>query len=137
MKLLYDNLSVNEQGHLTVGDIDTADLAAEYGTPLYILDEDVVRTDSGEIAFPIVLENGGEEFITVKISIPSGSRGDGGYKGYAVAESYRITAAQRAEKAENARKAKEEKIAKAKARKENSAKIKAEREKREKEEKGE
>ncbi len=43
MKLLYDNLSVNEQGHLTVGDIDTADLAAEYGTPLYILDEDVVR----------------------------------------------------------------------------------------------
>jgi hypothetical protein len=101
------------------------------------LDEDVVRTDSGEIAFPIVLENGDEEFITVKISIPSGSRGDGGYNGYAVAESYRITAAQRAEKAENARKAKEEKIAKAKARKENSAKIKAEKEKREKEEKGE
>ena len=43
MKLLYDNLSVNEQGHLTVGGIDTAELAAEYGTPLYILDEDVVR----------------------------------------------------------------------------------------------
>ena len=43
MKLLYDNLSVNEQGHLTVGGIDTAELAAEYGTPLYIIDEDVVR----------------------------------------------------------------------------------------------
>ena len=101
------------------------------------LDEDVVRTGSGEIAFPIVLENGDEEFITVKIAVPSGSRGDGGYNGYAVAEHYRITAAQRAEKAENARKAKEEEIAKAKARKANSAKIKAEREKRENEEKGE
>lgn len=43
MELLYDNLSVNGQGHLTVGGIDTAELAAEYGTPLYILDEDVVR----------------------------------------------------------------------------------------------
>ncbi len=43
MELLYDNLSVNEHGHLTVGGIDTADLAAEYGTPLYVLDEDVVR----------------------------------------------------------------------------------------------
>ena len=43
MELLYDNLSVNEQGHLTVGGIDTAELAAEYGTPLYILDEDAVR----------------------------------------------------------------------------------------------
>lgn len=101
------------------------------------LNEEVLRTDSGEIAFPIVLENGDEEFLTVKFSVPSGSRGDGGYNGYAVAESYRITAAQRAEKAENARKAKEEKIAKAKARKENSAKIRAEREKRKNEEKGE
>lgn len=43
MELLYDNLSVNGQGHLTVGGIDTAELAAEYGTPLYVLDEDVVR----------------------------------------------------------------------------------------------
>lgn len=43
MELIYDNLSVNEQGHLTVGGIDTAELAAEYGTPLYIIDEDVVR----------------------------------------------------------------------------------------------
>ncbi len=43
MKLLYDNLSVNEKGRLTVGGIDTTELAAEYGTPLYIIDEDVVR----------------------------------------------------------------------------------------------
>lgn len=100
-------------------------------------DEDVVRTASGEIAFPIVLENGNEEFITVKISIPSGTRGEGGYNGYAVAESYRIDCEKAKEKAENARKAKEEKIAKDKARRENSAKIKAEREKRQKEEKGE
>ena len=41
--MLYDNLSVNEKGHLTIGGADAAVLAAEYGTPLYVLDEDVVR----------------------------------------------------------------------------------------------
>ena len=41
--MLYDNLSINEKGHLTIGGADVADLAAEYGTPLYVLDEDVVR----------------------------------------------------------------------------------------------
>ena len=101
------------------------------------LDEDVVRTASGEIAFPTVLENGDDSFITVKIAIPSGTRGSDGYDGYAEAKSYRIECEKNAVKAENARKAKEEKIAKDKARRENSAKIKAEREKRKKEEKGE
>lgn len=99
--------------------------------------EQVMQTGSGEVAFPIVLENGDECFITLKMSIPSGSRNGEEYDGFAMADSYKITCQQRAEKAENARKAKEAKIAKDKARRENSAKIKAEREKREKEEKGE
>ncbi len=38
-----DNLNVNEKGHLTIGGIDTVDLAKEYGTPLYVMDEQVVR----------------------------------------------------------------------------------------------
>lgn len=41
--MLYENLSVNGNGHLTVGGIDAVSLAAEFGTPLYVLDEDVIR----------------------------------------------------------------------------------------------
>ncbi len=41
--MLYDNLAVNDQGHLTIAGIDACDLAATYGTPLYVLDEDRVR----------------------------------------------------------------------------------------------
>ena len=41
--MLYPHLSVNENGHLTVGGVDTVELAAEYGTPAYILDENVIR----------------------------------------------------------------------------------------------
>lgn len=37
------NLSVNEKGHLTVGGTDTVNLAKEYGTPLYVMDEDLIR----------------------------------------------------------------------------------------------
>ena len=38
-----DNLGINEKGNLTVGGIDTTELAAEYGTPLYVMDEAVIR----------------------------------------------------------------------------------------------
>ena len=41
--MLYKNLTINQAGHLEVGGIDTADLAEKYGTPLYILDEQVIR----------------------------------------------------------------------------------------------
>lgn len=41
--MLYSNLSINDQGHLAIGGIDALDLAAEYGTPLYVLDEDMIR----------------------------------------------------------------------------------------------
>ena len=38
-----ENLSVNSAGHLSVGGVDTVELAKEYGTPLYVMDEQVVR----------------------------------------------------------------------------------------------
>lgn len=41
--MLYDNLAVNEAGHLTIGGVDTVSLAEQYGTPLYVLDEDKIR----------------------------------------------------------------------------------------------
>ena len=33
-----------EKGHLTIGGCDTVELAKEYGTPLYVLDENTIRT---------------------------------------------------------------------------------------------
>ncbi len=41
--LLYDNLAVNEAGHLTIGGIDTVRLTEKYGNPLYVMDEDQIR----------------------------------------------------------------------------------------------
>lgn len=38
-----ENLSVNEKGHLVIGKNDTMELVKEYGTPLYVLDEDLMR----------------------------------------------------------------------------------------------
>ncbi|MBE6763094.1 MAG: diaminopimelate decarboxylase [Ruminococcaceae bacterium] len=54
-------LSVNEQGHLTIGGCDTVSLAATYGTPLYVMDEVTIRgalrdfRESMEVCYP----NGG------------------------------------------------------------------------------
>ena len=41
--MLYKNLAVNEAGHLTFGGYDTTDLAAQFGTPLMVMDEAVIR----------------------------------------------------------------------------------------------
>ncbi len=38
-----DCLNVNELGRLTIGGCDTVELAEKYGTPLYVLDENVIR----------------------------------------------------------------------------------------------
>lgn len=38
-----ENLTVNEKNHLVIGRNDTVDLAKQFGTPLYVLDEDLVR----------------------------------------------------------------------------------------------
>jgi len=42
-QLLHDNYSINSKGHFTVGGFDTVELAGEYGTPLYVLDEVKMR----------------------------------------------------------------------------------------------
>lgn len=40
---VMDCLGINERGHLTIGGLDTVALAEKYGTPLYVMDEDVLR----------------------------------------------------------------------------------------------
>ena len=38
-----DCLDVNEKGHLTIGGVDTVDIAAKYGTPVMVFDENAIR----------------------------------------------------------------------------------------------
>jgi diaminopimelate decarboxylase len=38
-----DSLDINGQGHLTIGGCDTVELASQYGTPLYVMDENAIR----------------------------------------------------------------------------------------------
>ena len=42
--MLHSNLTVNDSGHLAIGGIDAVELASQYGTPLYVLDEDMIRS---------------------------------------------------------------------------------------------
>ena len=41
--MLYDNLTINEKGDLCLAGRDTVELAKKYGTPVYLLDEDLIR----------------------------------------------------------------------------------------------
>lgn len=43
-----ENLSVNKNGHLTIGNHDAVDLANEFGTPLYVMDEELIRKNCRE-----------------------------------------------------------------------------------------
>jgi len=48
LTLFPHTAAVNGQGHLTVGGCDTIELAATYGTPLYIFDETTIRAKCSE-----------------------------------------------------------------------------------------
>ena len=41
--MLYKNLGINDRGHLTFAGCDTGSLAADYGTPLLVMDEEQIR----------------------------------------------------------------------------------------------
>ena len=43
--MLHSNLSVNEKGNLTLAGVDTVELAKKYGTPLFLMDEERIRTN--------------------------------------------------------------------------------------------
>jgi len=43
MDFVSESLSVNEKGHLTIGGVDTVFLKELYGTPLYVMDENLIR----------------------------------------------------------------------------------------------
>ncbi|MBR5740096.1 MAG: diaminopimelate decarboxylase, partial [Firmicutes bacterium] len=41
--MICDNLSISDNGHLLFAGQDTVELAAKYGTPMYLMDEDKIR----------------------------------------------------------------------------------------------
>ncbi|MCG0276668.1 MAG: diaminopimelate decarboxylase [Thermosediminibacteraceae bacterium] len=41
--MIYSNLSVNKKGHLEINGCDAVELAKEFGTPLYVMDESIIR----------------------------------------------------------------------------------------------
>jgi diaminopimelate decarboxylase len=43
--MLLGTQSINSRGHLEIGGCDTVDLAREYGTPLYVMDEATIRAN--------------------------------------------------------------------------------------------
>ncbi len=43
--MLNDRFGVNEKGNLTLGGVDTVELANTYGTPLYVMDENDIRNN--------------------------------------------------------------------------------------------
>ncbi len=40
---LHGTMTINEQGHLSIGGCDAVELAEKFGTPLYVMDEDHLR----------------------------------------------------------------------------------------------
>jgi hypothetical protein len=90
--------------------------------------EEVLRTNSNEVAIPVVDEEGNEEFILVTVKVPTGSRDGDVYDGYSMAEDYQMKLRQQAEKAAKAEAEKAKKIAKDTKMREQKAKAKAERE---------
>lgn len=45
--MICDNIGINAAGHITFAGVDTVDIAKEYKTPLYIMDEDKIREKCG------------------------------------------------------------------------------------------
>src|SRR5262249_25408214 len=43
LTMLLGTQTINSRGHLEIGGCDTVDLAREYGTPLYVMDEATIR----------------------------------------------------------------------------------------------
>ena len=46
--MLLGTQTINTRGHLEIGGCDTVDLAREFGTPLYVLDEATIRRNCRE-----------------------------------------------------------------------------------------
>ena len=78
--MLYENLGVNDAGHLTFAGFDTVSLANEYGTPLMVMDENLIRSRC-------------REYLTAAANyLPAGSKPLYASKAFSVKRMYEIMA---------------------------------------------
>lgn len=92
-------------------------------------EEEVLRTGSNEFCFPTVDDEGNEDFIIVKVSIPTGAnKGTEPYDGYSMAEDYAIKVKNKAEQKAKKDKDKAKKIARDEKRRQAEKAIKEKRE---------
>ena len=83
---------------------------------LFVADEEVLRTKSNEICFPVVGSEGNEDFIVITVKIPTGAnKGTEPYDGYEIAKDYEMKLEDKKEKERKKKEAKEKKIARDKA----------------------
>ncbi len=80
--MLYKNLGIDQKGHLTISGTDAVSLAAEFGTPLYVLDEDIIR------------ENASSYISSLKKYAPEGSMPFFASKACSFRELYRVIGAE-------------------------------------------
>ena len=78
---------------------------------LFKNDEDVLRTKSNEIAFPVVGCEGNEDFIVITIKVPTGAnKGTEPYDGYELAQEYIMKTEEKERKAKEKEEKKKKKI---------------------------
>ena len=65
--ILHKHFDTNEKGHLTIGGADAVELAKEFGTPAYILDENVIR-ENCRTYLRAARENFGEDALPLYAS---------------------------------------------------------------------
>jgi hypothetical protein len=92
--------------------------------------EDIGYYKSNKLAYPIVLSDGTEDWVTITVTIPVGAnKRTEAFDGYGERESYEIALKEKAEKEEERKKKNAEKAARDKARRESEKAIKEKRSK--------
>ena len=95
---------------------------------LAALGEEVLRVGSNEIAIPVVDAEGEDNYVTVTIKVPTGSRDGDAYDGYSMAQDYAMRQEEKKAKAEKAAADKARKIARDEKMRKQKAEAKAARE---------
>lgn len=62
--MLLGTQRVNDRGHLEIGGCDSVELAQEFGTPLYVMDESALRTNCRRYKAAFDARNKGENLVT-------------------------------------------------------------------------
>ena len=79
----------------------------------FVIEDEVLRVKSNEVAIPVVGCEGNEDFIVVTVKVPTGAnKGTEPYDGYSMAEEYEMKLKEKAEKAKKKAEEKAKKIAK-------------------------